>query len=102
MRCSTRSGLPNRPRRSSAALRFYFPVRPGAWGSGLGRSFLRLLSIASLGLVGSSGSFWKPCWLETVSQLRSRAAFGSWPGGAALPFRAGRLDEVEFGIRTPK
>jgi len=76
----------------------HFRIRDGCSGSGLGRSAFRLLSIASFGLVGSSGSFWNPPGLEMVSRARSRAAFGSGPGGVALPFGIGRLDIVDFGI----
>ena len=50
------------------------------------RNALRLLSMASLGLVGSSGSFLKPPGFEHVSACFSRCAFGSGPGGVAAPF----------------
>jgi hypothetical protein len=79
----------------------YFRVGGGVSGSGFGRNVLRLLSIASFGLVGSSGSFLKPPGRETVSQSRSRSAFGSGPGGLALPFLGGPFDAVELGMFPP-
>jgi hypothetical protein len=64
------------------------------------RSVLRLLSITSFGFVGLSGSFLKLPGVEAeiVSHSRSRAAFGSGPGGVALPLRGGLLDDEELAM----
>jgi hypothetical protein len=82
--------------RPARGVRRYFRTRVGARR----RSCLRLLSIASFGLVGSLGSFLKPPGLESemVSQKRSAAAFGSVPGGVAPPLLGGRCDELEPDI----
>lgn len=77
------------------------------WGgvpSGARRSVLRLLSMASLGFVESSGSFLKlpGVEFEIVSRSFSRAALGSAPGGVALPWGGRRLEASEFGIYGPQ